>query len=536
MSKTTTNTEDTATKTASGDTTESVITEKTKAGYPALYMISAEDQRSIGEIKRAAKNGNRKAYVWTFGKGLADESGKVAPDTETPPAAIEKMMSLPPKSIVILRHFHHFMEDPQVQAGLLDLIPQFKVSQKMLVILTPVLRIPLELEKEVTLVETKLPDKAALGKVLDGILTASKITGDKAPDEETREKLLEAARGLTTSEAESALSLSYVRPKMKNEKLWDPSVVMNEKCAALRKSGLLTYYPPGKEGMGQMGGMEILKHWVSKRKSAFTDDAAKFGLPFPKGILLVGPPGAGKSLGAKAISEELGLALLRCDMGRIFAGLVGASEENARRVIQIAEAVAPCVLWLDEIEKGFAGASGNGSLDSGVGARVLGTILTWMQEKTEPVFIYATANNVDALPPELLRKGRFDEIFAVHLPSQKEREDIFRIHIAKRGREKLLGKKIDVKSMAKNCKGFTGAEIEAVINDALFSAFSAGKDLNSVDIEEAIKHTKPLSEMMKPQIDRMVEWCKGRARSANEPSDEDVVMQISGESGRALDA
>jgi len=288
---------------------------------------------------------------------------------------------------------------------------------------------------------------------------------------------------------------------------------MEEKCAALKKSGLLTYYPPTNKGMTAIGGMQNLKEWVQKRKLAFTEKAKAFGLDSPKGLLMVGPPGAGKSLGAHAIADELGLPLLRCDMGAIFAGLVGASEANARKVIQVSKAVAPCILWMDEVEKGFAG-SGAGSLDSGVGARVLGTFLTEMAEGMGGVFVYATANDVTSLPPELLRKGRFDEMFSVNLPTPKERKEIFEIHVKKRGREAKIPK-LQLETAVEMTEGYSGAEIEAIVSEAMYSAFFAGADLNMLDLQEACKATVPLSTTMKKELDRLQEWCKGRTRPAN---------------------
>lgn len=496
------------------NSTSKMIFEKAKAGYPAVYLLSSEDMRSLQEVKKAAKDLDRTLYIWTLTKGIMkDGEKKYIADTDNAMGALTAMYKLPEKSIIVLRLFHHFLEDPGIQANLVDLIYDFKMMQKMLVIITPVLKMVPELEKELALVETQLPRKEELEEVLEGIVKGSGLKGESIPAPEMRKHLVEAALGLTTSEAENALSLAIVRPKLnKSSKKWDPTVVMEEKCTTLKKSGLLNYYPPSDSGMSQVGGMSNLKDWISKRKEAFTEDAKSYGLPAPKGILMVGPPGSGKSLGARAISEELGLPLLRCDMGRIFAGLVGASEENTRRVIETAEAVAPCVLWLDEIEKGFAGASGG--LDSGVGARVLGTFLTWMQEKSSPVFVYATANNVTSLPPELLRKGRFDETFSVLLPNVTERKEIFRIHLSKLKREGLL-KESEIDKLATETEGYSGAEIEAAIKEALHTSFASKRELQWVDIVTAIDETVPLSEMMGPQIKAMQDWCEGRTRPAN---------------------
>lgn len=502
-----------------GDTFQTIV-EKGKAGYPAIYLHTPELALTVGDVKRAAKELKRKVYTWTFGKGLFLDAGngklQKLEETETPPGLMSVLPKIEQDSIIILKHFHHYMVDFSIQAPLLDIIPEFKLTRRMLAIISPVLTLPPEMEKEIALVELDLPSKESLDKVLDGIVTATNAAlgkkGDVTPSADIRKRLIEASTGLTTSEAESAFALALVRGKGNADK-WDPNVVMEEKCAALKKSGLLTYYPPTNKGMSVIGGMYNLKEWVKKRKMAFTEKAKAFGLDAPKGLLMVGPPGAGKSLGAHAIADELNLPLLRCDMGAIFAGLVGASEANARKVLQVSQAVAPCILWMDEIEKGFAGASA-GSLDSGVGSRVLGTFLTAMSEGIPGVFVYATANDVTALPPELLRKGRFDEMFSVMLPTAKERKEIFEIHIKKRGREALMPK-LQIETAIEMTKGYSGAEIEAVVSEAMYSAFFAGADLNMLDLQEACESTVPLSKTMKAQLDKLEEWCVGRTRPAN---------------------
>lgn len=535
---------------------DELIIEKARAGYPALYLISSEDLRCQKEIKKAAETLKRGLYLWTFGTGLVKDGSRVVISGTEDPVQVLKLLaksdwSTPAaagrtgsrgsateneKAIVILRLFNHFIKDPMVQATLLDLTMEFKQKNRMLIILTPVLDLPAEIEKEFALIETPLPTKQDLELVLDGIINGTKLTGNEVPSPEIRKHIVESAMGLTTSEAENAISLAYVRPRIrKQDKKWDPVVVMDEKCAALRKTGLLEYIPSQGSGLTEIGGMSALKEWVRKRKKAFTPEAAEFGLRAPKGVLLVGPPGSGKSLGAKAIAAELELPLLKCDMGRMFGSLVGESERNIRKAIQIAEAVAPCVFWIDEIEKGLAGASGQG--DSGVGARVLGTILTWMQEKKAPVFVYATANDVSRLPPELLRKGRFDEMFSVLLPNEEERKEIFRIHLAKRGREKLIGKnKIDIEEFAKDTNGYSGAEIEASIEEALMTAFSNGRELSSVDLDQAVGATTPLSVTMRAQLIAIEEWCKSRVRPANGDDKSTVNSIIPEPGGRMLQA
>lgn len=498
------------------------LVEKVKAGYPALYMLTPEDARALDHIEKAAEQTGRKLFVWTLIKGVVTKQGKgqsVIPESGNPDQALEAAGKLPQNSILVLRHYHHFMDSPQIQAMLLDIIPMFKATRRQIILLTPVLKLPPELEKDFSLVELPLPTPPELREIVKSF-----ATNVGKPDEETERALAEGARGFTMTEAENAIALAAIRPNLDKEKgaplVWDANVVKDEKCETVKKSGFLTYYPETGVGLDQLGGMDLLKGWMMKRAKVFKmpEKAADFGLPIPKGVLMLGPPGTGKSLGARVVANTFRLPLIRVDMGAIFGGIVGQSEANARAVIRFLEAVSPCVGWLDEIEKGFAGSSG-GQLDSGVGARVLGTFLTWMQEKVAPVFIYATANNVAALPPELLRKGRFDEMFFVDLPTKNERKEIFRIHIKKFGRAEMIGKKIDIDQLAAQTDGYTGSEIEAIIRDALFDAFEAEKDLNMFDIQEAKSNVIPLSQLMKQDIDILRAWAKGRTRPANLPEE-----------------
>ena len=523
--------------------TSKVIFEKARAGYAALYLVSSEDQRSQHEIQAAAAELDRKLFIWTFGKGIYEEGKKTPvdlspsaepgelPDSANPPGMLRALtgvvdpkargdnrkLIIPQKSIVVLRLFHHFLDDPLVQSALLDVIPDYKSTQRMLVVLTSVSKMPPELEKEFALVETQLPGPSQMRKLIDGIIEGSKLPADLIPSEARIQELIESALGLTTSEADNALSLSLIRPRIaKSKEIWDPRIVMEEKCLALKKTGYLEYVPVSSSGLKEVGGLQNLKSWLSKRKNAFTQKAKDFGLPAPKGIILVGPPGCGKSLTAKAASSELGMPLLRLDMGKMFGSLVGQSEANIRGALQGAEAMSPCILWVDEIEKGTAG-SGGGNLDSGVGARVMGTILTWMQEKKSPVFVFATANDVGGIPPELLRKGRFDEMFSVDLPNVDERKEILEIHIKKKNRGHLiLSGKINLDHFSgETSEGFTGAEIEAAINEAMYAAFDSEKDLNDFDLQHAFDNTNPLSKTMKEKIDKIRAWCERRTRPAN---------------------
>jgi SpoVK/Ycf46/Vps4 family AAA+-type ATPase len=290
-------------------------------------------------------------------------------------------------------------------------------------------------------------------------------------------------------------------------------VVAREKAQAVKKSGLLEILE-SRESLESIGGLDVLKDWLLKRRHAFTQRAVDYGLPPAKGVLIIGLPGTGKSLSAKVAARVFGVPLLKLDAGRLYGGLVGQSEANLRSVIQTAEAIAPCCLWLDELEKGLAGSKSSGSTDGGTSARVLGSLLSWMQEKTAPVFVVATANDVTQLPPELLRAGRWDQLFFVDLPNLEERKEIWTIQVAKRRRDP---KDFDVVQLARASEGLTGSEIEAVFVGAMFDAFDRGVEPTDFDIARTLTDFVPLSRTMAEQISALRSWAVGRARFATTP-------------------
>jgi len=328
-------------------------------------------------------------------------------------------------------------------------------------------------------------------------------------DKETAEGLIKAAQGLTLSEAENAFAKAIANDGVLDKD--DIRLVLDEKRQVIRKSGLLEFVGVEQE-LAHVGGLDELKGWLTGRIGAFGEPARKFGLPAPKGLLLLGVQGCGKSLTAKAIASHWALPLLRLDVGRIFSSLIGSSEENLRKAIRVAESVSPAVLWIDEIEKGLAGSAGAAVTDSGVSARVFGALLTWLQEKTAPVFVVATANRIDALPPELLRKGRFDEIFFIDLPSAAERREIFRIHVAKRQRDPAA---FDLDALSTAAEGFSGAEIEQAVVAGLYHAFGEGTELRQGHVIKAVEESVPLSSTMGEDIGRLREWSKNRTRPAS---------------------
>jgi SpoVK/Ycf46/Vps4 family AAA+-type ATPase len=356
-----------------------------------------------------------------------------------------------------------------------------------------------------------LPSREDLLVFLDGlardIADNPALAFDNA--DETRQRLVEAAIGLTMNEVENAFAKILVqRGRLSIVEVPD---VYREKRQIIRKSGVLEYIDP-EETIESVGGLANLKDWLRKRRRAFGQAARRFGLPLPKGALFLGVQGCGKSLCAKAVSRFWQLPLLRLDMGQLFGSLVGASEENARRAIQTAESIAPAILWIDEIDKGFAGLASSSFSDAGTTARVFGSLLTWLQEKKSPVFVIATANDVNVLPPELLRQGRFDEIFFVDLPNVEERREIFRIHIVKRRRDPA---RFELPRLAELADGYSGAEIEQAVISGLYEAFDRQHDLDQPTLETAIAATRPLSVLMADQIAERRRWAQGRARMAS---------------------
>ena len=421
-----------------------------------------------------------------------------------PLEALKAIDDLPKKTIVLLRDFHLFLEetDPIVLRKLKDALSLGKSNSRHLVIVGCRLCLPPELEREIIVVEFPLPGKAQLGTALDGILESAALPALGA---ESREAVLEAASGMTTIEAENAFALSVVE-----EKIVAPAVVAREKGKAVKKNGLLEIIETP-ESLDCIGGLDVLKTWLLKRKDAFTRRATDYGLPAPKGLLILGVAGTGKSLTAKATAKVSGVPLLKLDAGRLFASLVGQSESNLRAVVQTAEAVAPCVLWIDEIEKGFSGSRSSGATDGGTSARVLGSFLSWMQEKKAPVFVTATANDVSQLPPEMLRKGRWDELFFVDLPNQAEREAIWSIQIGKYGRKPA---DFDLVQLARATDGLTGSEIESVFVEALFAGFDRNAEPNDLTVAQVLTDFVPLSKLMAEQMTALRSWAKGRARLA----------------------
>jgi SpoVK/Ycf46/Vps4 family AAA+-type ATPase len=484
-----------------------------RAKYPILYIVSWEEGRVEATLGSVCKNLNRTLHTWSITQGMKPQIARPggAVKTSSLPGELEALAQIHESgefTVFLLKDFHPYMRDNRVVRLLRDLALRLRGKAQTLVIMGPSLSLPTDLEKDITVVDFALPGIEEIDKKLDEVMEAVKDNPnvDTKLKPQARELIVKSAQGLTMDEIESVFARSLVE-----KKCFDVDVVLEEKKQIIRKSGLLEYYPAQNQ-MSDVGGMELLKEWLDKRTNSFTDKARDFGIPAPKGVLILGVQGCGKSLIAKAIAATWNLPMLKLDVGRIFGSLVGQSEENIRKAISVAESVAPCILWADEIEKGFAGGSGGAVSDSGTTARVFATFLTWMQEKTAPVFLIATANNVSQLPPEMLRKGRFDEIFFVDLPDKDERKQIFTIHLKKRGRDL---KKFKVAELAEITQGFSGAEIEQIIIGALFVAFDAGRELSQKDLVDEAKVVVPLSKMMEEDIAEIRQWALLRTRPAS---------------------
>ena len=502
-----------------------------KARFPYVYIPTWEESRACELVENVAHDESiikfpRKVYTWAQTTGMVTEDRKVLSNTKEPAAALEFVKNSQEDSVFIFKDLHVFFgvsgkpADYALIRKMRDLIEDLHESRnrKNVVLISPELIIPDDMQKEITVFEFPLPNVDEIMELLDQIIEDNALDTDLSFTD--KELLAKAGLGLTLQEAENAFSRAIVKNRGLNKEAI--AVILEEKNQVIKKSGILEFVNTD-ISIDDIGGLENLKSWLNKRNNSWMDSAKRYNLPAPKGVLITGVPGCGKSLTAKAMSAIWQLPLLKLDMGRIFSGIVGSSEQNMRRAIATAEAVAPSILWVDEVEKGFGGSTGQ-STDSGTTTRIFGTFLTWMQEKTAPVFVIATANNINNLPPELLRKGRFDEIFFVDLPTENERKKIFEVHLKKKIESSDVGKNIQVNDelltiLSKLTEGFVGAEIEHVVITALYEAFFNNRDVTGDDLMFAIKSTVPLSVTQKEQIKSLREWADVRAVSATQIQD-----------------
>ena len=511
---------------------EKSLSDLLRARFPYVYISTYEEARATKYIKDIATNPKnvkfpREVFIWTQSSGLKNGDTSIA-NTTSPNKLIDYIEKYNKDSVFILYDFHVFFGNKQrpgdfaVIRALRDLVPMLKTSptRKNIIFISPELNIPESLQKDIVIFDFPLPKMEDIKSKLEKMISANKKINISDLTEDDKVKLSKAALGLTMQEAENAFALAMVNDSKLDKD--DISIILEEKMQVIRKTGMLEYVQSDLS-MDDIGGLDNLKRWLLKRNDSWSERAKKYCLPAPKGVLVTGIPGCGKSLTAKAISSIWQLPLLRLDLGKIFSSLVGSSEENMRKAIATVEAVAPSILWIDEIEKGISGSTSTN--DSGVSSRIFGTFLTWMQEKTAPVFVIATANNIDRIPSELLRKGRFDEIFFVDLPTFKERKEIFRVHLKKRLLDENICKDVKaddegmIERLASMTEGFIGSEIEQVVVSALYDAFFEDRSLAFSDFEKAIKNTVPLSTTQKEQILAIRNWANVRAVSASSKED-----------------
>ena len=499
----------------------SAIETLVRARYPLLYVVSWEEERALAEIHRIAESLGKKMFDWTISNGLSryraalEGRAEGRRDTKDPLIALKEILSTPEPSIFVLRDFHDFMQNSEVKRRLRDLANLLRTTLSTAIIISPLLRLPEELEKDITIVDFPLPDRGELEGLIRQI--AADIADNAALrvdlDETSLEAIMDASIGLTMNEAENVFAKTLVQAQRLSAE--QAPLVYAEKQQIIRKNGLLEYIDTS-DNLSSVGGLDQLKSWIAKRRIAMDPQAIKFGLPPPRGVLLVGVQGCGKSLAAKATANELGHPLVRLDIGRLFSKMVGETEHNIRRALGVAEAIAPVVLWVDELEKGLSGIGSSDSTDGGTTARLFGTLLTWLQEKTSPVFVVATANDIERLPGEVLRKGRFDEIFFVDLPAESERRDIFAIHLTKRGR---TPDNFDLDHLAEASEGYSGAEIEQVVLEAMFNAYGRKPEIETTDLLFALTHLVPLSRTMRQSINGRRMWAIGRTVNASSRTD-----------------
>ena len=496
-------------------TTYDHLVHLSRAGATLLHIASYEWERVRGHVIGLSNELDVPMFIWSQSSGTlrCADTGEtsVEDDAGTDPLEVlQQIHTSDEPGVWLLEDFQPFIKESehQIIRWLRELARMPTAPRKVVVLSTPMPGLPVDLRKEIPTVELELPRVEDLRIVLDD---AAAAMGVQASSDEA---LLDAARGLTVMEAK----LAFGKAAAELGRLDHSAVplIAREKERIIKQSEVLEYYPTDAR-MADVGGLDQLKVWLERRRGAFGAGARDFGLDAPKGALLLGVQGCGKSLTAKAIAATWQFPLLRFDMGKVFGGIVGQSESNIRTALQVAQALAPCVLWIDEIEKGMAGMGSSDKTDGGTTARVVGTLLTWMQEKKDPVFVVATANRIDMLPPELLRKGRFDEIFFVDLPNLAIREEILTIHIKKKKRDPA---DFDLPQLAKLSVGFSGAELEEAVREGLYDAFAEGCELNTEHIARALNNTFPLSRTMGEQIEGLRKWAKVRARLATSDSPE----------------
>jgi len=510
---------------------------------PIVVMETVEEMRAVRMVRVACAALNLAAFEWTIASGLARsgggpvealvERGAFAPggyragevndlvanakalyDSREPAKMLANLEGISIEAAFILKDLHRHMDDPVVVRRLRDVGQKFATNRRTVVLTAPKISIPPELASLVEFLELPLPDRQRLRLIIDEVLVriSKTHTLQRRLEPGGLDAMADNLRGLTEEEAERAISQTLVaRYALCPETVTD---VLEAKKALLKRSEMLDFVEVS-DTLASVGGLDNLKHFLAQRRGSWEEQAREFGLDPPRGVIILGVQGCGKSMCARAIAGEWRLPLVKFDTAAVYDKYIGETEKRIQKVFQVAEGLAPCVLWIDELEKVFAGSGpDSASADAGVSSRLLASFLSWMQDRKAPVFVAATCNNVNALPPELIRKGRFDELFFVDLPNQSERKQIFTIQLTKRKRNPT---EFGLDPVAAAAQGFSGAEIESVMQTALYAAYSQKLPLGTEHLLEAIRSTVPLSTTRAEEIEALREWAEKRAVPASTP-------------------
>ena len=479
-----------------------------KARYPIIYINTIEEDRvEYGIRKNIKTNLNRSIYSWDFVDGYTNNPNNEGFAKRNPLQALElvERLNAETPALFLLKDFNRFLTDLSISRKLRNISRILKLQPKTIIILGSDLNIPKELQDLITVVQFELPLEDEISQELNRLVTSLNIKIDS----QLFENLTRACQGLSLERIRRVLSKIIATYKTIDDN--SIAVLLSEKKQIISQTEILEYISVD-EKITNLGGLENLKDWLKKRKTAFGVQASNYGLPTPRGLLLVGIQGTGKSLTAKAIANDWQLPLLKLDVGKLFGGIVGESESRLRQMIHVAETISPCILWIDEIDKAFSNTESKG--DSGTSNRVLATFISWLSEKTKPVFVIATANNIDLLPLEIIRKGRFDEIFFLDLPREEEREEIFKIHLQEF--RPTSWESFDYEQLAQVSESFSGAEIRQSIIEGMYHAFYEKREFTTDDICFALEELIPLAHLESNQMVRLQNWASsGRIRSAS---------------------
>ncbi len=481
--------------------------------FSMMFLTTWEEERWEAELARLAREMERGLVVWSVTRGAQPPLDGDGTSLTEPTTFLSKLSEFPRGQLFLLKDFHPYLSDAQILRQLRDLAPVLVAQHQTLLFLGPETDLPLELLKDAIKFELPLPGLPELRVELRAALDVENSSRPTplliTPEQE--ERLMKTMLGLTAAQARKSFSRAFLGCTEIEDGTY--SQLISEKKVMVQGSELLEFQELT-EGVKDIGGLDALKDWVAKRSQAFSEDARKRGIPAPKGVLLLGVQGCGKSLTARAISRLLSFPLVRLDVATLLSSDKGQSEKNMRDVLALMEMISPAVLWMDEIEKGFAGANSEAGSDATM-VRIMGRFLTWMQENPAPVFVVATANSVTGLPPEMLRRGRFDELFFVDLPNYHERKQIFEIHLRKRG---FTPDDFDIAKLSEKSEGYSGAEIEQVVLSAMVETYGRDDGLTQAALDKAREETVPLSVTMEEKIFQLREWARGRCRPATPDS------------------